>query len=112
MQKRELYFLLSNPELVGSPPQRVPPPILTNQANDYRSHPSNLLNRWDYPKVSASGVENGVKSDRTAMHLDPVNVLDTPQLGLPYLRTGICSYVPYKFLGEVLLLIVSLKIFG
>ncbi|KAI5655545.1 hypothetical protein M9H77_32732 [Catharanthus roseus] len=89
LQKRELYFLLSNPESVGSPPQRVPPPILTNQANGYRSHPSNLLNRWDYPNVSASGVENGVKSDRTAMHLDTANVLDTPQLGLPYLRTGL-----------------------
>lgn len=94
LQKGEIYFLLTDPELVGSPPRRVPPPILADHADNYGSHSSNLSNHWTNPEVSVSGVENAVQSDITSLPSDPVNSSDTLQLGLPYLRTGICLRVP------------------
>lgn len=89
LQKGENYFLLTDPKSVGSPPRRVPPPILADCADNCRSHSSNVSNHWTYTEVSASVVENGVQSDITSLPSDPVNSPDTLQLGLPYLRTGL-----------------------
>lgn len=94
LQKGEIYFLHTDPEAVGSPPRRVPPPILADRTDNYGSHCSNLSNHWTYPEVSVSGDENGVQQDITSLPSDSVNSSDTLQLGLPDLRTGICLCVP------------------
>ncbi|KAL5551787.1 hypothetical protein UlMin_001963 [Ulmus minor] len=80
------YYLLSDPESAGSPPQRAPPPIDLNQTRKTSKDmdPLNLKN----PATAGDNydLKHGVT---TVTHSKPVKHVKLPPLGLPNLKTGL-----------------------
>lgn len=89
---RSTFFLISNMNMSGSPPQRIPPQILSNVTYDRPSCLSKLSTPYTGPEIGQYGVEIG--SGIAAAEVAQVQLgkdANLPSLGLPALRTGTFS---------------------
>ncbi|KAH7511404.1 hypothetical protein FEM48_ZijujUnG0016700 [Ziziphus jujuba var. spinosa] len=84
------YFLVSDPDLSGSPPQRAPPPIDVKQTINQVSSSSEQMDSL-YVENTATVEDNyGLKyRATTATRSKPVENVKIPSLGLPNLHTGL-----------------------
>lgn len=86
---RSTFFLISNMNMSGSPPQRIPPQILSNVTYDRPSCLSKQSTPYTGPEIGQYGVEIG--SGIAAAEVAQVQLgkdANLPSLGLPALRTG------------------------
>ncbi|XP_060674146.1 protein unc-13 homolog isoform X3 [Ziziphus jujuba] len=84
------YFLVSDPDLSGSPPRRAPPPIDVKQTINQVSSSSEQMDSL-YVENTATVEDNyGLKyRATTATRSKPVENVKIPSLGLPNLHTGL-----------------------
>lgn len=85
MQSRfgDSYFLLSGAETAGSPPRRMPPPVMAHNYNNYTSRGSDLpssFSSYEYELKRATS-ESTRSVQRNQVHI--------VKIGLPTLQTGI-----------------------
>ncbi|XP_034216285.1 protein unc-13 homolog isoform X3 [Prunus dulcis] len=84
------FFLLSDPELSGSPPRRVPSPINVNRTSENASSSSTQMDSLNVEDIAKAGDCYGFK-DRAMPSAPPKPVKDVTNmsLGLPHLNTGL-----------------------
>ncbi|PON58344.1 hypothetical protein PanWU01x14_167360 [Parasponia andersonii] len=83
-QSGSSYFLLTDPELAGSPPRRAPPPIDVKQTIEKESRSSN--GKYD----ATVGDDYGLKYRiTTTMQSNTAEHVEVPPLGLPNLHIGL-----------------------
>lgn len=83
LQVKNSFFLITDPDLSGSPPHRMPPQPDVKRSSD---HPPTSP-----PSFEARG-DDGVTYRKTSFTpLTPTHG-EVPSLGLPCLVTGSCSY--------------------
>ncbi|XP_022152739.1 uncharacterized protein LOC111020389 isoform X3 [Momordica charantia] len=89
---RTSYFLLSHPDLSGSPPNRAPPPTMVERSSSDISCSNRPLESSMDDNVTISSDECGPQSKgTTATPSKPVKDLEVLALGLPKLYTGMTS---------------------
>lgn len=95
-QLGDSYFLISDPDLVGSPPRRVPPPISVKQTGNSASGLSSVRDLAVAENFATSRTDNGFSKATLTAPTMPTVVSGIPPLGLPSLKTGIdlFTYVP------------------
>ncbi|KAM0934376.1 putative protein unc-13, mammalian uncoordinated 13, domain 2 [Dioscorea sansibarensis] len=98
------FFLISDMNMSGSPPQRNAPQILSNVTNDRPSCLSKQSTPYSAPEVVQYGVEtgSGVVAAKVAQ-VQLGNDANFPSLGLPALRTGLSDDDVRETAYEVLL---------
>ncbi|KAF5182736.1 unc-13-like protein [Thalictrum thalictroides] len=84
------YFLCSDPDLSGSPPQRVPPNVYVEKTSDPVLYSSNQLDAQSLEEIENLGDEDGYRyiydADDTCQPMNDEYILS---LGLPVPRTGL-----------------------
>ncbi|CAI0414257.1 unnamed protein product [Linum tenue] len=82
------FYLVADPDLVGSPPTRTPPPKSFRQTPDVSR--ASRRSSASHTDATTSGNEcsSTFKIAEPDAPVSPSRVLDIPQLGLPSLRTG------------------------
>ncbi|XP_019055877.1 PREDICTED: uncharacterized protein LOC104612733 isoform X2 [Nelumbo nucifera] len=87
---KSYYFLISDPEMSGSPPQNAPPQVELKMNLNYSSCSLNQLDPLVVEETQISGDEDGAKYKVATFtpceHINDANVLS---LGLPMLSTGL-----------------------
>ncbi|WCJ26202.1 hypothetical protein M5689_008037 [Euphorbia peplus] len=83
------YFLVSDPDVAGSPPRRVPPPIRLNKASN--AAPSFSKKGFSYVEDPDKFADNCSPRYEVATdtHSRPIRNPEIPVLGLPGLNTGL-----------------------
>lgn len=95
-QLGDSYFLLSDPDMSGSPPRRAPPPIDVNRTADNASYSSRQPDPLIVENIGASMDNFSPKYNAPLSRVEDVNI---PPLGLPCLNTGFlkdCLMMTYK----------------
>ncbi|GAV68924.1 DUF810 domain-containing protein [Cephalotus follicularis] len=88
-QLRNSYFLLSDPDLAGSPPRREPPPVKMNRTTKVQSPSNGQLTFSNAEKLTTSRDDIGLNyEEATTSSMTPVVDSEIPPLGLPRLKTG------------------------
>lgn len=106
-QLGDSYFLISNPDMAGSPPRRVPPPINIKRTTNYASRSStqpacaNSENVTTY--MNDYGLNHKATPTTSARFLGNLGI---PPLGLPSLKTGIDWFTCFPFDRFLLFLIL------
>ncbi|KAH7659533.1 Protein unc-13-like protein [Dioscorea alata] len=101
---RSTFFLISNMNMSGSPPQQIAPQILSNVTYDRPSCLSKQSNPYTGPEIGQYGVETG--SGIAAAKVAQVQLgkdANLPSLGLPALRTGLSDDDVRETAYEILL---------
>jgi len=80
------YFLVSSPDLAGSPPHRMPPPPVNIEKSS--NNGADMSCHMDSSNSSSSARDNYVFKEETP-DIKPVKPIKIIPLGLPPLRTGI-----------------------
>lgn len=84
------YFLISDPDIAGSPPRRVPPLVDVNRTTNCASRSAGQLNPSIFESVTRYGDANGVKfGAESVTPLEPVDHAKVFTLGLASPKTGI-----------------------
>lgn len=87
---RTSYFLLSHPDLSGSHPSRLPPPIMVDRSSSDISCSSTSLESSIDDNIITSSDDCGPQSNGTTTTPSKlVKDLELPALGLPKLYIGI-----------------------
>ena len=93
------YFLTSGPDLSGSPPRRVPPPIYVKQT---AKHPASSSRLWDPANAENFATpknDYGLKYKATPPSpMRPGVDSGIPPLGVPSLKTGIDWFTYFRHL--------------
>ncbi|XP_020539590.1 protein unc-13 homolog isoform X2 [Jatropha curcas] len=88
-QTRNSFFLVSDPDLAGSPPRHVPPPVSAHQTKN-ASQSSSLMERSRFENATLFGDESSprykVGTNAPVKHRRNSEI---PPLGLPSLNTGL-----------------------
>ncbi|XP_065622185.1 protein unc-13 homolog isoform X5 [Quercus suber] len=88
-QLGDSYFLLSDPDMSGSPPRRAPPPIDVNRTADNASYSSRQPDPLIVENIGASMDNFSPKYNATTCTpLSQVEDVNIPPLGLPCLNTA------------------------
>lgn len=83
------YFLSSDPDLSGSPPRRVPPPIYVKQTANHAPCSSSFRDPANAENLSTSRNDYGLKYKASPTSpMRPAGDSGIPPLGLPSLKTG------------------------
>ncbi|GAA0152165.1 hypothetical protein LIER_10714 [Lithospermum erythrorhizon] len=99
LHSRDIYFLHSDTESPGSPPRRVPPPVMARHNGE-----NQFQNNVAGPRASVSAVNFDVKdASMRSDALDFENDFNSLSLGLPMLRTGLSDDDLVESAFEVLL---------
>ncbi|GAY55228.1 hypothetical protein CUMW_162820 [Citrus unshiu] len=84
------YFLSSDPDLSGSPPRRVPPPIYVKQTANHAPCSSSFRDPANAENLSTSRNDYGLKYKASPTSpMRPAGDSGIPPLGLPSLKTGL-----------------------
>ncbi|KAH9777763.1 DNA topoisomerase 4 subunit B [Citrus sinensis] len=83
------YFLSSDPDLSGSPPRRVPPPIYVKQTANHAPCSSSFRDPANAENLATSRNDYGLKYKASPTSpMRPAEDSGIPPLGLPSLKTG------------------------
>lgn len=84
------FFLLSTPELSGSPPRRVAPSVVVKEVSDPSQYPTKPTHNMPGRETKVSGTES-IIGDFAVTDVSCQQVIDADMLclGLPALSTGI-----------------------
>ncbi|XP_050267137.1 protein unc-13 homolog isoform X2 [Quercus robur] len=99
-QLGDSYFLLSDPDMSGSPPRRAPPPIDVNRNADNASYSSRQPDPLIVENIGASMDKYSPKYNAPLSRVEDVNI---PPLGLPCLNTGLSDDDLQESAYEILL---------
>ncbi|KAK9984439.1 hypothetical protein SO802_033964 [Lithocarpus litseifolius] len=103
-QLGDSYFLLSDPDMSGSPPRRAPPPIDVNRTADNASYSSRQPDPLIVENIGASMDNFSPKYNATTCTpLSQVEDVNIPPLGLPCLNTGLSDDDLQESAYEILL---------
>lgn len=84
------YFLSSDPDLSGSPPRRVPPPIYVKQTANHAPCSSSFRDPANAENLATSRNDYGLKYKASPTSpMRPAGDSGIPPLGLPSLKTGL-----------------------
>ncbi|KAL9438601.1 hypothetical protein AB3S75_024301 [Citrus x aurantiifolia] len=84
------YFLSSDPDLSGSPPRRVPPPIYVKQTANHAPCSSSFRDPANAENLATSRNDYGLKYKASPTSpMRPAEDSGIPPLGLPGLKTGL-----------------------
>ncbi|XP_011081012.1 uncharacterized protein LOC105164132 isoform X1 [Sesamum indicum] len=83
LQSGDVFYLHSDPDAAGSPPHRVPPPIITNQREFVESRNS----QWSNPAGERSQLPS--KQATAAPDINSLHNASILSVGLPTLKTGL-----------------------
>lgn len=84
------YFLSSDPDLSGSPPRHVPPPIYVKQTANHAPCSSSFRDPANAENLATSRNDYGLKYKASPTSpMSPAGDSGIPPLGLPSLKTGI-----------------------
>ncbi|KAM3687195.1 hypothetical protein ACJW31_10G059700 [Castanea mollissima] len=103
-QLGDSYFLLSDPDMSGSPPRRAPPPINVNRTAENASYSSRHPDPLTVKNIGASMDNFSPKYNATTCTpLSQVEDVNIPPLGLPCLNTGLSDDDLQESAYEILL---------
>ncbi|KAJ8767614.1 hypothetical protein K2173_018172 [Erythroxylum novogranatense] len=104
------YFLVSNPDLTGSPPRRMPPPVyVKSNANHFpRSRPGDP---FPVEKASMNGDGNSPRYNKASAYIPtiPLGNSEIPEIALPSLSTGLSDDDLRESAYELLIITVFLS---
>ncbi|KAH6758083.1 hypothetical protein C2S52_023025 [Perilla frutescens var. hirtella] len=94
LQSGDVFFLLSDTELAGSPPRRVPPPVNMNQRENKKDFvETHNFSGPNYPATERSHLssqETGINcQENTVPCINSQHNKTTRSVGLPTLKTGL-----------------------
>ncbi|KAL4602731.1 hypothetical protein ACB092_10G075300 [Castanea dentata] len=103
-QLGDSYFLLSDPDMSGSPPRRAPPPINVNRTAENASYSSRHPDPLTVKNIGASMDNFSPKYNATTCTpLSQAEDVNIPPLGLPCLNTGLSDDDLQESAYEILL---------
>ncbi|PKA46536.1 hypothetical protein AXF42_Ash012669 [Apostasia shenzhenica] len=99
-----LFYLLSELDLSGSPPERAPPPVGAKEATNHFSYLPKEIDHFASKRIKMSLFESKISSSApTSSPSPPTNDVNRFSLGLPSLRTGLSDDDMRETAYEVLL---------